>query len=105
MQSDTQSLVAEKGKGKGLLELALEHGNLHTLPLLVSMGVCWQERAVGQPPLNARSVKGCKPRVRRDQIWSDKACCHVLCVVCPVCHALSSSQGLEVWVWGCQASF
>jgi hypothetical protein len=64
MQSDTQAISGDSGKGKGLLELALESGHLNTLPLLVSMGVCWQDRARNQPPLNARSVKACKPMVR-----------------------------------------
>jgi hypothetical protein len=32
---------------KGLLELAWEEGHLHTLPLLVSMGVGWRGRSGG----------------------------------------------------------
>jgi hypothetical protein len=38
MQSDTQAISGDSGKGKGLLELALESGHLNILPLLVSMG-------------------------------------------------------------------
>jgi hypothetical protein len=70
---------------EGLLELACQHGHIHTLPLLISMGVGWRA-----PPTKIVPRKD----VRQVMLW-----CSVHADACHNPSSVAAGPAIAAWFW------